>query len=192
MEINMPTPCTQEMKKYLELWNTNEKFVSQENALNLLFLEEFPNNTKIEEILIKSSVLNNFYSTNIFSIFDMAKHILSLDIDNRLKKGDYTLVSEIANIEIKNKKIEFYSFATKYCSHHNQTDFPIYDSFVKGALMYFKKVDKFDNFKGSDLKDYKTYKNILLKFAEFYGITSYCLKDLDMYLWQLGKIILSP
>lgn len=53
--------------------------------------------------------------------------------------------------------------------------------------MFFKRKDKFENFKQSDLKNYSMYKNILLKFAKFYGITSYSLKDLDRYLWQLGK-----
>ena len=73
--------------------------------------------------MIKASVLNDFYSTNIFSIFDIAKHIVSLNIDERLKKGDEQLVSEIGHIEIKEKKRYFYSFATKYCSHHNPVAF---------------------------------------------------------------------
>lgn len=93
-------------------------YVLQERSLNKLFIETFPNNTKIEDILIKASALNDFYSTNIFSIFPVAKHILSLNIDERLKAGDTSLVSEIASVEINGKKKVFYSFA-KYCSHHN-------------------------------------------------------------------------
>lgn len=159
----------------------------RKTCINKLFTEVFPDNTEIEGILIKSSVLNDFYSTNIFSIFTVAKHILSIGIDKRLKKGDDSLVSEIANVEIEGKKKIFYSFATKYCSHHNPEDFPIYDSYVDKILMYFKRVDRFEKFRHSDLRDYSAYKEILLKFTEFYGITSYSLKDLDMYLWQLGK-----
>ena len=187
MTACISTPCNQEIEKYLNLWNTTDKFVLQENSINKLFTKIFPNNTDTENVLIKASVLNDFYSTNIFSIFDMAKHIVSLDIDERLKNGDDSLVSEIGHIEIADKKKYFYSFATKYCSHHNPDAFPVYDSYVDKVLMHFKKVDKFAKFKRDDLKDYPTYKKILKKFAEFYGITSYSLKELDMYLWQLGK-----
>ena len=45
------------------------------------FFDLIPENKQIEDILIKCSTLNDFYSTNIFSIFPVAKHILQLDID---------------------------------------------------------------------------------------------------------------
>ena len=51
--------------------------------------------------------------------------------------------------------------------------------------MYFKK-DKFTKFKKADLKDYEKFYTILLEFKKFYNIT-YGLKDLDKYLWLLGK-----
>ena len=42
-------------------------------------------------------------------------------------------------------------------------------------------------FKKDDLKDYKNYKEILFCFKKYYGIDEYSLKDIDRYLWQLGK-----
>lgn len=81
--------------------------------------------------LIKVSALNDFYSTNIFSPFQVAKHIINLDIDDRLQVGDVTLVNDIAKVTMDNGKVEnFYFFATKYCSHHKPIDLPIYDSYV--------------------------------------------------------------
>lgn len=186
-ERKLPTPCNEEVEKYLQRWDSLENYVLQEKSLNKLFHELVPENDEIEKILIKASTLNDFYSTNIFSIFPVAKHILDLKIDDRLKKGDADLVSEIADVEISGKKKHFYSFATKYCSHHNANDYPIYDSYVEKVLMYYKKEDKFAEFKLDNLKDYATYKSILRQFANFYGIAGYGLKDLDRYLWQLGK-----
>lgn len=107
MNVNIPKPCEQEVKKYLDLWNSLNNYVLQERSLNKLFMETFPNNTKIEDILIKASTLNDFYSTNIFSIFPVAEHILSLNIDERLKVGVTSLVSEIASVEINGKKRVF-------------------------------------------------------------------------------------
>ncbi len=54
-------------------------------------------------------------------------------------------------------------------------------------LLHFKKVDKFDNFKKVDLKDYTKYKDIILKFRNFYGLHQFDLKEIDKYLWIRGK-----
>ena len=53
--------------------------------------------------------------------------------------------------------------------------------------MHFNKIDKFDSFKLNDLKDYGKFKMALIKFKKFYNIDEYGLKDIDRYLWQLGK-----
>ncbi len=185
--VIIPKPNRAEVNKYLDRWDSLENYVLQENALNKLFMEVYPKNTDINDILIKCSSLNDFYSTNIFSIFPVAKHILKLNIDERLKNKDTSLVNDIAKLNINGKEKCFYSFATKYCSHHFPNDFPIYDSFVEKCLMYFKKKDKFYNFAKEDLKDYDKFKNILLQFKKHYNIDEFNLKDIDRYLWQLGK-----
>ena len=174
-------------KKYLQKWDSLDNYVLQESSLDKLFLKTYPNNTDINDILIKASSLNDFYSTNIFSIFSVAKHILELNIDERLKAGDETLVNDIAKIIINNKNKNFYSFASKYCSHHYPTEYPIYDNNVEKVLLYFKKRDKFDDFTKEDLKNYKTFKKILITFKNFYKIDEYDLKEIDKYIWQLGK-----
>lgn len=184
---NIPRPNKDEVIKYLNLWNSLENYVLQESSLDKLFFKTYSDNRDINDILIKASSLNDFYSTNIFSIFPVAKHILELNVDERLKIGDESLISDIANITINGKQRNLYSFATKYCSHHQPILFPIYDSYVEKILMYFNKQDKFYDFKREDLKDYSKFKNILIEFKKFYKIDEYNLKDIDRYLWQLGK-----
>lgn len=184
---DIPTPNAEEVEKYLQSWDTLEKYRLQENALNKLFLELLPENTNILDILIKATTLNDFYSTNIFCVFPVAQHILSLNIDDRLNSGDETLVDELKNIIINNKSKSFYSFATKYCNHHNPEDFPIYDMFVYKVLCYFRKIDGFSKFKNNELKNYIKFKCVLLDFQKFYGLQRYSLKEIDKYLWQLGK-----
>lgn len=185
--IVVPKPCKEEVIKYLEKWDSLENYVLQENALDKLFFKTYPENNDIDDILIKASSLNDFYSTNIFSIFSVAKHIWSLKIDERLKGNDETLVNDIANVNINGKNKNFYSFATKYCSHHNPINFPIYDSYVEKVLLYFKKKDSFADFKKEDLKEYSKFKKVLISFKKFYDIDEYNLKDIDRYIWQLGK-----
>lgn len=185
--MDIPKPCKSEVKKYLKLWDSLENYVLQEDSLNKLFFRTYPLNNDIDDILIKVSSLNDFYSTNILSVFPVAKHILKLNIDSRLKDGDESLVDDIANLKINGKDKHFYSFATKYCSHHYPTVYPIYDSYVEKILVYFQKKDGFSDFKKEDLKNYKTFKNVLMDFKKFYNIDEYNLKDIDRYLWQLGK-----
>ena len=114
-------------------------------------------------------------------------HILELNIDQRLAKHDPTLVDDIAKVNIIGKDKYFYSFASKYCSHHQPIEYPIYDSYVEKVLKYFFKKDKLIKFENNDLKQYETFKKILLEFQKAYNIEEYNLKDLDRYLWQLGK-----
>ena len=186
--INIPTPNKKIMEEYLNKWdNLEEHYVWQESSLDKLFHKDYKYNTDLNEILIKCSCLNDFYSTNIFSIYPIAKKIFELNIDKRLKEGDPILVNDIAHITINDKEKYFYSFASKYCSHHNNIEFPIYDYFVDRMLMYFKKKDKFSSFTQADLKDYVKFKNILIDFKKYYNIDEYNLRDIDKYLWIAGK-----
>lgn len=183
----IPTPSSDEVEKYLSIWNTLDNYYVQEVALNRLFHDLCPCNKDINDVLLKVSTLNDFYSTNIFSVYPVAKHILKLDIDERLRIGDYTLVKDIQYVTISGQSKSFYSFATKYCSHHNPYDFPIYDSYVDKVLCYFQKTDRYERFTNQDLKDYDKFKNILNRFREFYSLEQYELKQIDQYLWLLGK-----
>ncbi|TXJ33456.1 hypothetical protein EPJ69_04825 [Brachyspira aalborgi] len=189
----IPKPTQKELEKWLDNWEKMENYRNQENALNKLFHETYPKNNDINEILIKVATLNDFYSTHILNIFKVAEHIKNIkNLDDRLQKGDEKLVKEIAKVGLKKKtgkKIIFYSFATKFCSHHNDKDFAIYDRYVEKILMHFKKLDDFSkNFtKKEDLKEYSNFKSILFDFRVYYKLEDCNLKKLDRYLWQLGR-----
>ncbi len=186
MDVKTPTP--QIVKEYLNLWDLLENYRLQESSLKKLFTQTYPENQQMDDVLIKVCSLNNFYSTNIFSPFTVAKHIVDLDIDKRLNNEDITLVNEIAIVKVNDSKtMKFYSFATKYCSHHKPEIYPIYDSYVDKMLKYYKKEDKFYKFKNDDLKIYSNFKNILLEFQKFYHLEKFTLKEIDKFLWQHGK-----
>ncbi|MGD9474353.1 MAG: hypothetical protein AB7V37_05055 [Eubacteriaceae bacterium] len=183
----VPTPTCDEVERYIGKWHQLEDYNLQEEALNKLFFELCPSNTEITDVLLKAATLNDFYSTNIFSIYPVARHILSLGIDSRLKSGDVTLVEDLKKITIGGVERNFYSFATKYCSHHNPLDFPIYDSYVDKVLKYFKNEGRFSEFSAEMLKNYVSFKSILIDFREYYGLGKYTLKEIDQYIWLLGK-----
>ena len=186
--INIPRPNKKIIEEYLIKWdNLEDHYIWQESSLDKLFHKDYKQNTDLNEILIKCSCLNDFYSTNIFLIYPVAKNILELNIDKRLNDGDASLVNDIAHVTISGKEKVFYSFASKYCSHHNNIEFPIYDYFVDKMLWYFQKKDHFSKFTREDLKDYVKFKNILVDFKKYYDIDNYNLRDIDKYLWIAGK-----
>ena len=180
-------PSENIIKNYLNKWETMEKYVLQENSINLLFSKLCPENKNIEDILLKASALNDFYSTNIFDIFTVSKHILDCNIDHDLENKDENLVNKIALVEIKGKTKNFYSFASKYCSHHRPEIYPIYDSYVEKMLIYFREKDEFDSFATKELKKYNRFLEIIRKFQYHYNLENFTLREIDIYLWLAGK-----
>jgi len=55
----------------------------------------------------------------------LAEHILSRNIDAKLRDESLELVGEIARIEINGKLRNNYSFASKYCHWHQPEKYPI-------------------------------------------------------------------
>jgi hypothetical protein len=188
-----PNPAA--IRSYLKKWDTAqnlENYRIQEEALKLLFHKFCPENTCLELVLIKVTALNKFYSTNIYDTYSMAKHILEMRVDERLKNGDLSLVNELALITIKEKHKNFYSFASKYCSHHVPEKFPIYDTFVEKMLLHYSKKSCFSMFKKAELKKYDRFVEVIKAFQRFYGLNSFSVKQIDIFLWLVGRERFSP
>lgn len=185
-------PSVKDAERVLYYLKQQHKYILHERTLFRLFRNLCPHNSRIEDIMIKCSTLNDIYNTNIFDVHAMAEHILYLDIDERLKNGDYSLVKNISKVEINEKKRTFYSFATKYCSHHQPTLFAIYDSYVEKVLMSVNKRKPYTNEKREELKKYEKFMSVILSFQKRFELTQLSLKDLDQYLWQLGKWHFNP
>lgn len=208
VSAELKTPTQMEMKYWIERWYTLDdgSYAAQESALDRIFKndEKLRLNTDLDAVLVKCAVLNDFYSTNIYKIYKVAKWICHScgDIDERLRRGDLTLVDDIASNGGKMPRI--YSFATKFCSHHNEKIFPIYDSYVHKVLHYFntkdhftkidthihlRKADKNAGYKHVPLCDkYGTFVKVMTDFIDYYGLQNERgFKYVDRYLWQFGK-----
>ena len=180
-------PSVKDAQWFLDYWMQLPNYSNQERALDKLFHELCPENNTIEDVLIKCSSLNDFYSTNIFDIHTIAQHILSLRIDGRLRQGDLSLVDDISHVEKGNIVHTFYSFATKYCSHHQPKKYAIYDSYVEKVLISLNKRDHFSAVKNEELRTYSEFMKAIEDFRQYYGLMPFDIKQIDQYLWQLGK-----
>lgn len=183
-------PCETELINYNNhWWNSEElsRYVYQESALNWLFIKNAATraNTDINVVLIKCSVLNDFYSTHIENLNPVAQNIVLIPgIDQKMERGDDSLIDKIA----KSGNRYNYSFATKYCSHHYPDKFPIFDRYVKLTLLALRK--KFPQIMPSpkeDLRDYSIFRRVIDSFRSYFGLQKYSYKEIDRYLWLLGK-----
>ncbi len=189
--------CAKELLKYNKRWEKSrdmEDYRSQEDALDLLFHKLCPLNYKMEDILLKIVALNDFYSTNIYDVYSVARHYMKVsNLDSRMDAGDDRLVDKLAKVKMKNGKTKlFFSFATKYCSHHNPECYPIYDRYVCDVLKALRKLGKVSKFRNEDLKNYRKFKSIIDECIKNCNLVKpdgkpFTYKEVDRYLWLLGK-----
>lgn len=168
----------------MDKWYTyrDSKMLEQENALSILF-QHFYQNNNLQNVLVKVSCLNDFYSTNIRDTYSVAKVIYQLNIDRRLQNGDLTLVDDIASETEKNCKSgrREYSFATKYCSFHCPDVYPIFDSRNEKVLREYRK--DISIFPFTLRKSYKEYVKIINKYREIFGLECFSYKEIDRFNW---------
>lgn len=112
------------------------------NVINL-----HPNNDDLYWIAMKVSVVNLTLSTHLsqhtsrLPLFNLAKIILDLQIDEAIKNGKSEIVEIIASQckAFEENGVNLFSFASKYCSAHNvyaygRDDFSLYDSVMEQNL----------------------------------------------------------
>jgi hypothetical protein len=197
----LPQDATQELvEKYHQAFLGNERYAMSELTVQFVF-DNCRDNSCMKNILIKACVLNSLYSTNIRAIYAVAQRVLSLNIDQRLRKGDKALVNEIAQTRL-NKDTErgFYSFASKYCHFHNNDAYPIYDSFVEDVLVHYQIKSPFmgipDQKKSSikknireHLKRYESFWAEIEGLKQKYGLQPFSTKEIDHFLWGYGRAL---
>ena len=182
----------QDYQDTLSAWKTLlPDYALQETVLKDVF-KQYPNNTTLAEVILKVNLLNAFYSTGILDVVTVATHITNVNnVDARIQSGDDTVVRDIANVfhESKNKAVNHFSFATKYCSFHQPQKFPIFDSFIAEC---FSQLSKNKYFQKKFPKN--TIRNSYFDFKFFYDefINKEALpkdyKEVDRYLWTSLKV----
>ena len=178
LAIPSPTLISEYAAKFEQLPDVT----ASDQAVSKAF-QTFLRNDRIEEVLLKVSVLNSLYSTSILALYKVAAHIHGLQIDTKLAQQSLDVVEEIAQISINGKTRRNYSFASKYCSWHAPDFYPIYDGYVGGLLWAYQQQDRFANFRLEELKNYTQYKAVHNQFSQHYGLMTFTAKQVDKFLW---------
>ena len=183
-----------------------EPYAMQEEILQRL-VKKYPDHKNKAAVETKVKTLNLYYSTYIMATSRMTEHIYSEidDFDARLKRGDRSLVNDIAKVKINGKEYDFYSFATKYCALHQPKKFPIYDDIVGSVLTKLFEDGNLPPYEctrkrnvkngysrtgfATKLRDYDFYVAVYDRFMELYGLKDkLTYREVDNYLWGAFKM----
>jgi hypothetical protein len=167
--MRLAEPTVDYVQQRLRELEGDDRFYGAERAVELVFAQ-WPRNTEFEHVLVKTIVLNRLYSTSIYDVWTVAKHILELRIDKRLRQSDLSLVHDIASVPFKPKARFVLSFATKYCSWHQPEHFQIFDRYVEWLLWDYQRQFAFSVFKKSELRRYPRFVEIVDQFRSRFGI----------------------
>jgi hypothetical protein len=153
-------------------------------------LVALPNNREFTHVHLKVIGINQLYRARVLNIDaePLARHIWSLNLDRILSSGSPEAVTLIHGCKTTRNK--YYSFATKFCSWHNQEAYSLWDYNVDEALWSYKRKDGFAKFKRQELLKYSRLVEIVKEFREFYGLQRHSLKNIDKFLWRVGATIL--
>ena len=196
MKISCPSP--EEVERYFEQWEKDSAFgyKKTDESLNGLFTQAYSLNADVYGVLAKIFALNSAYGTQIPSpcFILLAERIVRIGgLDNGLKDGDLNVVNEISKvIEYKNGRGENrrhtpYSFTTKYASFHNPEKYPIYDSNVQRALIYFRDNCSLPTFTNAELRVYTSFVKVIESMRVSFKLGRISLRKLDKYLYRVGK-----
>jgi hypothetical protein len=163
-----------------------------ESALTQL-TNTFRKNESLPHVLLKVAAINSLYSTQIYAVYKTAERIVACNIDHDLDCGSTEVVDKIAWVQLVSadgdaKQRRNYSFATKYCSWHNQDRYPMYDTRVDKCLRAYQQLEQFteNEFTQDDLCNYQTLREVVDAFRRKY-LDGFSYKQTDMFLFQLGN-----
>ena len=159
-------------------------------ALDALF-SAYPKNTCSWQVLLKVTALNALYKTRIMNVYPVVETILGVGrkLDSLISRCDPAAVdlTKMVKFEKRDKTINFFSFASKYCHFHRPDRYPIYDQYVDAALRKLRR-DKKLAFESDALnrESYAPFKSLVDAFIGRYAAG--CSYDAaDKFLWRMGK-----
>ena len=188
MPLIIPTP--ELIRKYGKEFDKDPAVKAITKLIKLM-----PRNDNMDDVLVKTAVINDLYSANIYVARDVAKGIIAIAIqglDRRISEGDVSVVEDVAIAGGGNRN---YSFATKYCSWHKPYKYPIFDSKVESLLTQYglERINPFSMDEpftippGTNLRDYYTFRGIVDNFRKICRLEEIGYQALDKFLYLYAK-----
>lgn len=154
----------------------------------------YPHNDNHGHVQLKVAALNTLYGAGVLAVYDVARHIYQQapEIDAGLKIGAPEVVDRIAkghNVRSRKtgKEIHFWSFASKYCSFHNPTSYPLWDSRVCTYLSSLRKTE-YAEFAHPDVWErYADFTSLMDRFRTQAKLELFTFREIDHFLFKYGE-----
>jgi len=169
-------------------------------SLGKLF-KVFDDSSNTHEVSIKVAALNHLYSTGINYITPVVDKIVENIPQNHgdnLSEDDYReLVDNIATVswvsQSSGKKHQRcnLSFASKYVHFLSNRRIPIYDSYIWILISGYIYQNGEKQISFSPPVNYVNFYSRFLQFKSSYSLGHFSNYDLDKFLWQYGKNLIS-
>ncbi len=182
------TPTSHLVEEAIARFDAENKTCEQ--ALAELF-SHYHANDKPAHVLLKVVALDRLYSTHLPNVYDVTDHIYQQapDVDAALAVGSPDVVDRIANITTGAKPRANYSFASKYCSWHNQAAYPIWDLCVRTYFLKLRSQNPslpFPRPEGYLWDHYHEFLALVTGFRDYCGLQAFTFKQIDKFLYQEG------
>lgn len=172
--------------KEIEAFDTQPETAFAESAIREL-ISTYPDNQDVRHVLVKVIAINSLYHARVLDIDlqPLSVYITTIDeLDARLIQGTPNVVDAIWKSQ--GTRRHYFSFATKFCSWHNQAAYAIYDLNVWEALVAYRALGESFGFRNSECRDYCGFLDVVKRFRNSYDLAEYSLKSIDKFLWRMG------
>jgi hypothetical protein len=162
--------------------------------------ECFPDNTCPYDVKIKVAVVNTLYNTAIRYIDPVVKSVNT--VFSRLRNGDLIINNSIELVDliattswksdrsgVSHKRMNL-SFASKFMHFHSERTIPIYDSYVWIVMTgYLHRIGEYVPV-GNPVH-YSDFHDRFVFFMKTFNLTEYSAYEIDKFLWQYGKQLIT-
>lgn len=173
-------PSTEEVESLLMTYYDDDyyrKYRDEATTLQYLY-QTYRGNHHLNQVHIKVTVLEDFFGYHLSHTYQLAQHIADLNLDERLSKGDQTLIAEICHVPYAidaDEKGRLYSFVSRYCNQHKAQLFPIYDRYSAACMSQYIEEDLHGMLGGKhitagSLTDYPTFCAVVQNFLTHYQL----------------------
>lgn len=134
--------------------------------------------------LLKAAAINDLYSTRVFAIWRMARHVS--EVACTLPKNPVEAVRKIARLSAdgEGEAPTHTSFASKFCHFFIDSErFPIYDRYCRNMVARHLGRDQLQR---DSRNPYRAFKANIDRLRELSGL-SVSYRELDRYLWLTGQ-----
>ena len=76
-------------------FNTDQYYYYEVDSTLASVFQQYPRNSDFGDVLIKATLLNSLYGTNIYKIVSMVEHICGLSIDDKIQRNDLSVIDDL-------------------------------------------------------------------------------------------------